>query len=103
MLSFFNVNSEGNLNSSNSVAVARISMISAASLLSKLSQLGFEMMLFYGGQLKTNGVYFQDGLNNAEFIPGYLFEGFKYQYSRDNQHVPFVKFENGVLTLIAPE
>lgn len=67
---------------------------------SKLSQLGFEMMLFYGNQLKKNGVYFQDGLNNAEFIPGYLFQGFQYQYSRDNQHVPFVKFRNGVLTLV---
>ena len=67
---------------------------------SKVSQLGFEMMMFYGNQLKTNGVYFQQGLNNAEFIPGYLFEGFNYQYSRNNQHVPFVKFEDGVLTLI---
>lgn len=70
---------------------------------SKLSQLGFEMMLFYGNQLKKNGVYFQDGLNNTAFIPGHLFQGFKYQYSRDNQHVPFVKFRSGVLTLVAPQ
>lgn len=68
---------------------------------SKVSQLGFEMMIFYGNQLNKNGVYFQEGLNNAEFVPGYLFQGFNYQYSRNNQHVPFVKFKDGVLTLIA--
>jgi len=67
---------------------------------SNLSILGYEMMLVFGNQLKTNGVYFQDGLNNTELLPGYMFQGFKYQYSRDNQAVPFAKFRNGVLTLI---
>lgn len=67
---------------------------------SNLSQLGYELMLFFGNQLKTNGVYFQDGLNKAEFLPGYLSQGFKYQYSRDNQLVPFVKFKGGVLNLV---
>lgn len=67
---------------------------------SNLSYLGYEMMLFFGNQLKKNGVYFQDGLNNAEMIPGHLFQGFNYQYSRDNQVVPFVKFREGVLTLV---
>jgi ABC-type branched-subunit amino acid transport system substrate-binding protein len=67
---------------------------------SKLSQLGYEMMLLFGNQLQKNGVYFQDGLNNTDFIPGYLFQGFKYQYTRDNQVVPFVKFQDGVLTVI---
>jgi ABC-type branched-subunit amino acid transport system substrate-binding protein len=67
---------------------------------SNLSKLGYELMLFFGNQLKTNGVYFQDGLNKAENIPGYLSQGFKYQNSRDNQSVPFVKFRGGVLTLI---
>ena len=67
---------------------------------SNLSKLGYELMLFFGNQLKTNGVYFQDGLNKAENLPGYLSQGFKYQNSRDNQSVPFVKFKGGVLTLI---
>lgn len=67
---------------------------------SNFSQLGYEMMLLFGGQLKTNGVYFQDGLNNTEFIPGHLFQGFSYAYTRDNQIVPFVRFKDGVLTLI---
>lgn len=67
---------------------------------SNLSVRGYEMMLFFGNQLKTNGVYFQDGLNNAELVPGHLFQGFRYQFSRDNQLVPFVKFQDGVLTLV---
>lgn len=67
---------------------------------SNVAQLGYEMMIFVGNQLKTNGVYFQDALNKAEVIPGYFFQGFNYQLSRDNQLVPFVKFKNGVLTLV---
>jgi ABC-type branched-subunit amino acid transport system substrate-binding protein len=67
---------------------------------SNLSKLGYELMLFFGNQLKTNGVYFQDGLNKAENLPGYLSQGFRYQNSRDNQSVPFVKFKGGILTLI---
>lgn len=67
---------------------------------SKLSLLGYEMMLFFGNQLQTNGVYFQDGLNDHEVIPGYLFQGFRYQHSRDNQLVPLVTFKGGVLTLV---
>ena len=67
---------------------------------SNLSQLGYEMMLFFGNQLKTNGVYFQDALNKSEVIPGHLFQGFRYQDSRDNQMVPFVRFRDGILTLV---
>ncbi len=61
---------------------------------------GYEMMLFFGNQLQQNGVYFQDALNNTGFIPGHLFQGFRYQYTRDNQVVPFVRFRNGIPTLI---
>ena len=67
---------------------------------SNLSQLGYEMMLFFGNQLKTNGVYFQDALNKSEVIPGHLFQGFRYQDNRDNQMVPFVRFRDGILTLV---
>jgi ABC-type branched-subunit amino acid transport system substrate-binding protein len=67
---------------------------------SNLSKLGYEMMLFFGNQLKTNGVYFQDGLNKTENIPGYLSQGYKYQNARDNQLVPFIKFKGGILTLV---
>jgi hypothetical protein len=67
---------------------------------SNLSQLGYEMMLLFGNQLKTNGVYFQDGLQSAKSLPGYLFQGFNFQDARDNQVVPFVKFVDGKLALV---
>jgi tetratricopeptide (TPR) repeat protein len=67
---------------------------------SNVSQLGYEMMLFFGNQLKTNGVYFQDALNEGGLLPGYLFQGFHYQDGRDNQVVPFIRFTEGKLTLI---
>ena len=67
---------------------------------SNFSQLGYEMMLVFGNQLKTNGVYFQDGLNKSEFLPGHLSQGFKYQHTRDNQLVPFAKFKDGILILV---
>src|SRR5690606_15772514 len=51
-----------------------------------LSVRGFEMMLFFGNQLKTNGVYFQDGLNQMEVVPGHFYQGFRYQFSGSEEH-----------------
>lgn len=67
---------------------------------SNLSMQGYELMLFFGSQLKQNGVYFQDALYGADKSKGYLSQGFHYPFTRDNQLVPFVKFEGGVLKLI---
>jgi hypothetical protein len=67
---------------------------------SNFAEIGYEAMLFLGQQLKKNGVYFQDGLSKEQFVPGFLFSGFNYQSSRDNQLVPFVKFDEGELVLV---
>jgi hypothetical protein len=67
---------------------------------SRVAQMGYEFMLFFGNQLKTNGVYFQEGLSKAGVVPGYTGEGFDYRYSRDNQLVPFITLKNGEFTLI---
>ncbi|HOX83615.1 MAG TPA: ABC transporter substrate-binding protein [Chryseolinea sp.] len=61
---------------------------------------GYEFMLFVGHQLKKNGVYFQEGLSATNFIPGYLTEGYNFQFSRDNQLIPFVRFKNGKRVVI---
>jgi hypothetical protein len=65
-----------------------------------ISRMGYEFMLFIGNQLKTNGVYFQEGLRKAGILAGYLSEGFNYQDSRDNALVPFITFTKGELHLI---
>jgi tetratricopeptide (TPR) repeat protein len=67
---------------------------------SRVAQMGYEFMLFFGNQLKTNGIYFQEGLSKAGVLPGYVGEGFDYRYSRDNQLVPFITLKNGEFTLI---
>jgi hypothetical protein len=67
---------------------------------SRVAQMGYEFMLFFGNQLRTNGIYFQEGLSKAGVLPGYTGEGFDYRYSRDNQLVPFITLKNGEFTLI---
>jgi tetratricopeptide (TPR) repeat protein len=65
-----------------------------------VARMGYEFMMLMGNQLKTHGVYFQDGLSKSGIIPGYLTEGFDFQINRDNNLVPFITFKRGALTLI---
>jgi hypothetical protein len=58
------------------------------------AKMGYELMLFAGYQLQQNGVYFQEALNRKGFFPGYLYQGYNYQYSRSNQFVPFIRYED---------
>lgn len=67
---------------------------------SAYAKMGFELMMFTGNLLKKRGVYFQDAFDDDKVLPGYLSEGYNYQFSHDNQLVPFVKFEQGELTII---
>ncbi len=67
---------------------------------SQFAKMGFELMMFYGTQLKKNGVFFQDGLAKEPTVPGFLSEGFNYSISRDNRLVPFVQFRDGELMLV---
>jgi hypothetical protein len=64
------------------------------------AKMGYELMLFTGNMLKKHGVYFQSAFNDGKVLPGYLSEGFNYQFSHDNQYVPFVKFDQGELVAI---
>jgi len=56
-------------------------------------------MIFAGKALHQYGVYFKQGLSNAGIIPGFLFEGYNYTNSRDNQLVPFIRFQDGELVV----
>jgi Periplasmic binding protein len=64
------------------------------------ANIGYDLMLFLGNQLKKNGVYFQEGLGKAGIIPGNLTEGYNYQFGRSNELIPFVKFEQGKMKVI---
>lgn len=65
-----------------------------------MARLGFELLMFVGQQLQKNGVYFQEGLQKAGVLPGFLGEGFDYRFGRDNQLVPFTTVRMGEITLI---
>jgi hypothetical protein len=67
---------------------------------SSFAAMGYELMLFFGNQLKKNGVFFQDGLSKTGPLPGYIFEGYNYQYTRDNALVPFISVQKGQLSLL---
>jgi hypothetical protein len=56
-------------------------------------------MMFLGNALHKHGVYFQEGFSKGT-LPGYLYQGYDYQFSHDNQLVPFVKFARGALTVV---
>ncbi len=67
---------------------------------STYAKYGYEFMLFIGERLKKDGVYFQDGLNATNFIKGHLIEGYNFQFSHDNQLIPFVRYKNGKMVVI---
>ena len=64
------------------------------------AKMGYELMLFAGNQLRENGVYFQEGLNRKGYFPGYLYQGYNFQYSRSNQFVPFIRYEDDRMKVI---
>ncbi|MBX2965767.1 MAG: ABC transporter substrate-binding protein [Cyclobacteriaceae bacterium] len=66
------------------------------------AKIGYDFMFFAGNMLKKHGVYFQHELNKPE-MQGYLTEGYNFQYSRDNQHVPFIHFVKGELSVLKAE
>ncbi|MFQ3214482.1 MAG: hypothetical protein ACJAT1_001721 [Marivirga sp.] len=58
---------------------------------SQFSYSGYETMRFFGQQLFDYGNYFQYGLYDKGFQKGYLYTGFDYTKSNDNQFVPLLK------------
>ncbi len=71
-----------------------------SSLSLNYARTGYEMMMVLGHGLHKYGVYLQDGFNKETQSP-YMMTGFDFRYSNFNQTVPFVKFQNGSLEVIA--
>jgi hypothetical protein len=62
---------------------------------SNYAKIGYDFILFVGQALNKYGVYFQEGLIKESWEPGFLTEGYDYTNGRDNQLVPFIRFEGG--------
>ncbi len=71
-----------------------------SSLSLSYARIGYELMLVLGHALKKYGVYIQNGLA-TEVQPGFQMQGFDFRGGNYNQSVPFVKFSNGSLDVIA--
>jgi len=67
---------------------------------SEYAKTGYDLMLLMGTQLKEQGIYFQENFNKQDFIPGFLCEGYNFQFSRNNQLVPFVRYQDGSMKVI---
>lgn len=61
------------------------------------TKVGFEFMMIIGRALKAHGVYFQDGLQSAGPLSGYLTRKFHFSPMRDNMGFPFIYFHRGDL------
>lgn len=64
------------------------------------SKIGYEFMWFVGHCLKEYGVYFQEGLRERTFVPGYLFRGYDFSAGQSNLFVPFIHFKGGEVEFI---
>lgn len=64
------------------------------------SKIGYEFMWFVGHSLKEHGVYFQEGIRQQSFMPGYMFNGYDFSTGQSNQFVPFIHFNGGELEFI---
>ena len=71
-----------------------------SSLSLSYARIGYELMLVMGHALKKYGVYIQNGLA-TEIQSGFQMKGFDFRGGNYNQSVPFVKFSNGSLEVIA--
>jgi tetratricopeptide (TPR) repeat protein len=61
---------------------------------SQHARMGYELMMFFGNQLRGNGIYFQEALNRQNYFPGTFYPGFNFQTNRNNQFIPFIRYEN---------
>lgn len=71
-----------------------------SSLSINYARIGYELMLVLGHALKKYGVYIQHGLA-TEAQSGFQMQGFDFRGGNYNQAVPFVKFSNGSLEVLA--
>ena len=63
---------------------------------------GFEMLYQFGNFLHAYGENFETFLPQMPTVSGALYQGLNYQNARDNQYVPILKLEEGLLRVVNP-
>ena len=64
---------------------------------SKYAYAGYDAMYYIGQMLQEYGTYFQEFYTSTKPVKSLLFAGYNYFEAQDNQVVPIVRFEDGVL------
>ena len=70
---------------------------------SKYAYVGYDAMYYIGQMLHEYGTYFQEFYTNAKPVKSLLFSGYNYFEAQDNQVVPIIRFEDGMLHEAQPE
>ena len=70
---------------------------------SKYAYAGYDAMYYIGQMLQEYGTYFQEFYTNAKPVRSLLFAGYNYFEAQDNQVVPIIRFEDGVLREAKPQ
>lgn len=70
---------------------------------SKYAYAGYDAMYYIGQMLQEYGTYFQEFYTNPKPVKSLLFAGYNYFEAQDNQVVPVVHFEDGVLREAKPD
>lgn len=66
---------------------------------SDYARLGYDFIRFAGRALHRYGVYFQTGLSQEGAVADPVLSGYDFKNARDNQRVPYVYFQSGVLVV----
>ncbi|MGB3848651.1 MAG: ABC transporter substrate-binding protein [Tunicatimonas sp.] len=70
---------------------------------SKYAYAGYDAMYYIGRMLQEYGTYFQEFYTGARPVKSRLFAGYNYYEAQDNQVVPVIRFEEGVLRAVQRE
>jgi ABC-type branched-subunit amino acid transport system substrate-binding protein len=70
---------------------------------SKYAYAGYDAMYYIGRMLQEYGTYFQEFHTSARPVKSRLFAGYNYFEAQDNQMVPVIRFEEGVLREVQRE
>jgi ABC-type branched-subunit amino acid transport system substrate-binding protein len=70
---------------------------------SKYAYAGYDAMYYIGQMLQEYGTYFQEFYTDDKPVKSLLFAGYNYHEAQDNQMVPIIRFQDGVLREVQPE
>ena len=70
---------------------------------SKYAYAGYDAMYYIGQMLGEYGIYFQEFYTDNQPVNSIFFEGYNFFEANDNQRIPIMRFEEGVLQEAKPE